>query len=425
MAERRLLWESVFYADDPRRESAEMTKEQFQTQLNEIEALGREDVVPCLVALVLKAGIENGASDIHLEPGPSRLGVRFRVDGVLQHMAEIGVQLSRNVIARVKVLANLLTYRTDLPQEGRIDGAEYGGQVDLRVSTFPTVHGEKAVIRIFDPSKRTFDIDALGMAPDVRGMIEQRLRRPQGVLLLTGPSGSGKTTTIYACLRFLVSQSGGTRNIVTVEDPVEYVIEGVTQTQANSAVGLTFARAMRSLLRQDPEVIMIGEIRDPETARIAIEAGLTGHLVISTIHSGDACGVFNRLLDMGVEGFLITSSVNLVLAQRLVRVLCKACKRPAAGVQGEPTVPGVLSDRVYGPIGCTECLHTGYRGRTLLAEVLTMSPSLKEAILKKADEKELFDAAVASGMKPFLEAAAEKINQGITTPAEVRRVMVV
>ena len=402
-----------------------MTKDRFQTQLREIESRGGDDVVPLLVAAALRAGIDNGASDIHLEPTPSALAVRLRVDGVLQHMAEIQADLSPNIVARVKVLANLLTYRTDLPQEGRIDSEEYGGEVDLRVATFPTVHGEKAVIRIFDPQKRTFAIDDLGMTPDVRQTLEERLCRPQGVLLLTGPSGSGKTTTIYACLRLLVTESGGTRNIVTVEDPVEYVIDGVTQTQVNPAVGLTFGRALRSLLRQDPEAIMIGEIRDPETAQIAIEAGLTGHLVISTIHSGTACGVFNRLLEMGVEGFLITSSVGLVMAQRLVRVLCKECKRPIDSASEAEGIPGVQPSHAHGAVGCATCLQTGYRRRTLLAEVLTMSPALKEAVLSKTDEKALLDVAVEAGMKPLAAAGVEKINQAITSPAELKRVLVV
>jgi len=370
---------------------------------------GGESSVPDLVSLLIRQAVDARASDIHLEPTEGHVAVRLRIDGVLQQVATLDAGLRPNLVARVKVMSNLVTYRTDVPQEGRIEGGVHGAPVDLRVSTFPTIHGEKVVIRIFDPRKRTFEIAELGMSDAVRQTFERHISRPQGLILLTGPSGSGKTTTIYSALRVIADRGQFRKNIVTIEDPVEHAIPGVTQTQINSAVGLTFARCLRSLLRQDPEVIMVGEIRDSETAKIAVEAGLTGHLVLSTIHSGTACGVFHRLLEMDVEPYLVTSSVALVLAQRLVRVLCPKCRVPAeAGFQ---------------PRGCPECLHTGYQGRTLLAELLTPSDDIKTAILTRADASSLLSLARKSGMRTLSEEGVELVKRGVTSQDELRRVL--
>jgi len=398
--------------------------ESLNHRLHELEASEAESRVADAVDAMITTAIEHGASDIHVEPTDSELEIKCRIDGVLQRVAAMGEGLAANVIARVKVIANLLTYRTDIPQDGRIDSEGRPWEVDLRVSTFPTVHGEKAVIRIFDPEKRTFVLEELGFADEVRDELERFIMRPQGVVLLTGPSGSGKTTTIYSSLRLVMNRSGGARSIVTIEDPVEYTIPGATQTQVNPTVGLTFANSLRSLLRQDPEIIMIGEIRDQETAAIAVEAGLTGHLVISTIHSGAAHGVFNRLLDMGVEPFLITSAVTLSLAQRLVRMLCPSCRRPA---QNEDEFEG-LSDRCGGtafvPVGCEDCVQTGYRGRKPIAEILATTPELKQAILARADSTELERIAVESGMRTLAEHGIDQIRAGLTSPGELRRVLV-
>jgi type II secretory ATPase GspE/PulE/Tfp pilus assembly ATPase PilB-like protein len=258
----------------------------------------------------------------------------------------------------------------------------------------------------------------------VEKALEALLRRPQGVILLTGPAGSGKTTTIYAALRFIIQSSKAPKNIVSVEDPVECVVEGVSQTQIGPAAGLTFARALRSLMRQDPEVIVIGEIRDRETAEIAMDAGLTGHLVISTIHAGTACGVFTRLLDMGIEPYLLTSAVSAVLAERLVRVLCPECKRPAKSEEEFESLKAALGARAFVAGGCPACLGTGYKGRTPIVELLEMNELLRQAILSKSDTEELARRAKDAGMKTLLDDGIQKIKCGITTPAELRRVLV-
>jgi len=395
----------------------------LQSRLKELEGQGTSGISG-LVDFLIKGALEAGASDIHLRPGPSVTDVRFRLDGVLQQVAETALVLHPNIIARLKVLSSLLTYRTDIPQEGRIDATKYGGSVDLRVSTFPTIHGERAVVRIFDPRMEELSLKELGFSEEVKNTLEGHLRRPQGVILLTGPAGSGKTTTIYATLRFIIQSSRAPKNIVSVEDPVECVVEGVSQTQINPAAGLTFARALRSLMRQDPEAIVIGEIRDVETAEIAIDAGLTGHLVISTIHAGTACGVFTRLLDMGIEPYLLTSAVSAVLAQRLVRILCPKCKCPAESNEHFEGLKEALSGRAFVARGCPSCLDTGYKGRTPIAELFQMRETLRQAILSKSDTEELAKIAKDEGMKTLLADAIQKIKAGITSPQELRRVLV-
>jgi type II secretory ATPase GspE/PulE/Tfp pilus assembly ATPase PilB-like protein len=362
-----------------------------------------------LVDLILHDAVGRAASDVHFEPTQRAVAVRYRLDGVLQTVAALDRQLAPNVVARLKVLSELLTYRLDVPQEGGIRGARERYGADMRVSTFPTVHGEKAVVRIFDPAVHTLELEQLGLAPDALEALTGLLRERSGAVLLTGPSGSGKTTTIYACLRHLVRASGGGRHVVTIEDPVEQVLEGVSQSQARPGTEFDFARGLRSLLRQDPEVIMIGEIRDRDTAGIAVEAALTGHLVFSTLHAGSACGVVSRLLDMGVEPHLLTSGLKGVLNQRLVRRVCPACG-PAAGAGREPA-------------GCDVCGGAGYRGRLLLAELLTPDARLRNAILARADSIGLEAAADRPGRKTIWSAADEAVAAGLTTPGEIERVL--
>ena len=376
-----------------------------------------------LVDHFIAQGIENCASDIHAEPTVEGLRVRYRIDGVLQDVALLDSSLSSSVVARLKVLSDLLTYRTDIPQEGRIQSNKHGGAVDLRVSTFPTIHGEKAVVRIFDPKNKTFDLHSLGFPPHALETLQAHLSRPQAVVLLTGPSGSGKTTTLYSCINHILETSPIPRNIVTIEDPVEYGLPGVTQTQVNPPAGLTFATGLRSLLRQDPEVIMIGEIRDPETARIAIESGLTGHLVLSTIHTGTACNVFGRLLDMGVEPYLITSALDLVVAQRLVRALCPACKEQVPPRPSDPLA--VRAGQVFEPRGCDHCSFLGYRGRRPLVEALAVSEEVRQALLSRADRQALQDAARKRGMQTLFDHAVSMVRDGLTSVSEIRRVLVV
>jgi type II secretory ATPase GspE/PulE/Tfp pilus assembly ATPase PilB-like protein len=372
---------------------------ELQTQVDALTRLGPERASR-LIETILGEAVRREASDVHLEPTHSALEVRYRLDGVLQPVAVVDRELAPNLVARLKVLAELLTYRVDIPQEGGIREAVAGHGVEMRVSTFPTIHGEKAVVRLFDPTGRLLDLDHLGLAPDLLCEWTALLRERTGALLLTGPSGSGKTTTIYACLRALVRADSG-RHIVTIEDPVEQALEGVSQSQARPGTEFDFARGLRSLLRQDPEVIMIGEVRDPETAGIAIEAALTGHLVLSTLHAGSACGVIGRLLDMGVEPYLLTSGLRAILNQRLVRRLCPACS----------------------VAGCEHCARTGYRGRLLLAELLALDAPLRQAILSRSDTAQL-EVVVARSGRPTLRAAAGKaVAAGLTTPAEIERVL--
>jgi type II secretory ATPase GspE/PulE/Tfp pilus assembly ATPase PilB-like protein len=367
---------------------------------------GLPESIPELLDALLHEAVRRGASDLHLEPTHRSLEVRFRLDGVLHRAATLRKELAPNLIARLKVLAELLTYRNDVPQEGRLHWSHAPAGSAMRVSTFPTIHGEKAAIRLFDAESQVFDLDQLALPAAVRGELDRLLASPSGAILLTGPSGSGKTTTIYACLRHLVKTGDGGRHIVTLEDPVEQVLEGVSQAQARPGSEFDFARGLRSLLRQDPEVVMIGEIRDPDTAGIAIEAALTGHLVFSTLHAGSACGVLGRLLDMGVEPYLLTSGVRGILNQRLVRRVCPQCRQS----DGEPA-------------GCDACAGTGYRGRLLLAELLTLHPALRRAVLAKADLFALQAAAAEAPQPTLAEAADDAVKRGVTTRSEIVRVL--
>ncbi|MBI3098813.1 MAG: type II/IV secretion system protein [Planctomycetes bacterium] len=422
----------------------------FPDHLHTVEA-GGEDAVPDLVEALIAESIAAGASDLHLRPAGDHIDVLFRLDGVLTPVATLRRDLQPNIVARFKILADLLTYRTDIPQEGRLrrvagsDSPGRNGPSDLRVATFPTIYGEKVAVRIFDERREVQTLDSLGMPPEVLGPLQAALSKNEGTILLTGPAGSGKTTTLYAALRHLMS-GGRERNIVTVEDPVETAIPGLTQTQVQPAAGLTFARCLRSLLRQDPEVIMIGEVRDAETAAIGIEAGLTGHLVLSTVHSGSACGVFTRLLEMGIEPYLLTSSVSGVVAQRLLRRLC-GCARPAgragppappraggtpaprgAGVSPAPRGTGPYADDLEGavvldPVGCEECHGTGYRGRFLIAEWVSIEGEVGKAILGRRATPEIAEVARAAGMRPLRQAALTALRTGLTSVAELVRVM--
>jgi type II secretory ATPase GspE/PulE/Tfp pilus assembly ATPase PilB-like protein len=379
----------------------------LQAQLDALDLAGPERASR-LVDRILTDAVGRAASDVHLEPTPRAVEVRYRLDGVLQTVASLGRELAPNVVARLKVLAELLTYRLDIPQEGSIRQEQNHCGVDMRVSTFPTVHGEKVVVRIFHANIQSLDLEQLGLPADLQAALAGLLRERTGAIFLTGPSGSGKTTTIYACLRHLVRSAAGGRHVVTIEDPVEQVIEGVSQSQARPGTDFDFARGLRSLLRQDPEVIMIGEVRDRETAATAIEAALTGHLVISTLHAGSACGVVGRLREMGVEPYLLTSGLKGILNQRLVRRVCAACRQPLAFRE---------------TLGCARCAGTGYRGRLLLAELLTLDAPLRQAILDRADTATLEAAANHAGRQTIWAAAERAVADGLTTPAEVERVL--
>ena len=364
-----------------------------------------------LVDDLLGKAVESGASDVHFEPTAKELVVKFRLDGMLKVVETLPKALAANVVSRLKVMGGLLTYRNDVPQEGRIElSDEFGGKViDQRVAVFPTIHGQRAVVRLFYEEPGLAELDRLGFSGGILSALKQIAESNQGVLLLTGPAGSGKSTTLGGLLRYIVARFAG-KSIVTLEDPVERRIAGVTQVQIAPHGQMTFPTALRSLLRQDPEVLMIGEIRDAETARIAIEAGLTGHLLMSTMHSGTPAGGLLRLLEMGIEPYQVTSSISAVVNQRLVRKLCEQCKRPT-GAEGE-----------YQPAGCDGCFGTGFRGRTLIAEMVQMDGELRGALLDKADLDELEQILARRGHMSMRQDGRRLVGEGITTQEELDKV---
>jgi type II secretory ATPase GspE/PulE/Tfp pilus assembly ATPase PilB-like protein len=366
----------------------------------------------------LKIAQASGASDVHFQPGADGLELRWRLDGVLHPIASVPVKVAPNMIARLKVLAELLTYRTDIPQEGRIKGAP--GEVEMRVSTFPTVFGEKAVVRMFAGAGRFLRLNDLGLPDQVRAELDHLLGETSGAIVLSGPAGSGKTTTIYACLRELSARAQGQRSLATLEDPVEAIVPGAAQSQVNPAAGFTLESGLKSLLRQDPEVIAIGEIRDKATAEIALQAALTGHLILTTLHAGSACEVIGRFLDMGIEPYVVRSGLRAVVSQRLVRRLC-ACATQTTKPDDFLGLP-VRQARL--PRGCPECGGTGYIGRAVLAELLLPhSDELAHAILHSSDVRQLEQAAIAAGMIDQWARACAAVEAGITAPGEVRRIL--
>ena len=391
-----------------------------------MEALTARDLgVVAAVDRLVRQGAYHRASDVHLEPWAQCLAIRFRIDGVLHMVARLPLEQHAQIVSRVKVLAGLVAYQKQMPQEGRIDAHEDRLNAAMRVSTFPTVHGEKAVIRILSTPERLLPLAALGFRADVIEALREFISRPHGVLLLTGPSSSGKTTTIYALLREIAATRHPAAHVVTIEDPVEYELGEIAQSEVHPSAGFTFEVALRSLLRQDPDVIMVGEIRDAETARTAIQAGLTGHLVISTIHSGTAAGVFTRLLDMGVEPFLIGSAVTLILAQRLVRVNCPHCRttyEPDDALKLRFGIPGHAGPFVHGA-GCELCQGIGFRGRTAIGEMLAMNEVLAELILARSRTRTIHDAAMAARMVSLRKDGVEKALAGTTTLEELRLVL--
>ncbi|MBT4867333.1 MAG: type II/IV secretion system protein [Planctomycetaceae bacterium] len=371
-----------------------------------------------LVDAVLRSAREAAASDVHLQPTAEHLEMKWRIDGVLQPVAEFPLELATKVVARLKVLAELLTYRTDIPQEGRLCVAE--DNVETRISTFPTLFGEKVVARLFVGSGKFRRLDELGLESDVLAQLQRLLEQTGGVILLTGPAGSGKTTTIYAALREIVDKTGGSRSLVTLEDPIEVVVPGVAQSQVNPAVDFNMATGLRSQLRQDPEVLMVGEIRDRETAETVFQACLTGHLVVTTFHAGSAAAAISRLCDMGIEPYLIRSGLLAVLCQRLLRKLCH-CAIVSNEVDARM---GLNVEQVRQPVGCDDCGGTGYSGRMLLTEMLIPDEAeLGRAILDRSDARQLHQRAVEGGMVEQWERARQAVERGETSPAEVFRVL--
>jgi len=386
--------------------------------------LASEAPVIRLVNLVMQRAVEGRASDIHIEPFENRLKVRYRIDGVLQEVEAPPAKSTAAVISRIKIMAKLNIAERRLPQDGRIMHRVQGKELDLRVSTVPTSHGESVVMRILDRESVVLDFDSLGFDDTIRAEFVRQLEMPHGIILVTGPTGSGKTTTLYTALSALNKPE---RKIITVEDPVEYQLEGINQIQAKASIGLDFAHALRSIVRQDPDVIMIGEMRDLETARIAIQSALTGHLVLSTIHTNDAAGGVTRMLDMGVEDYLLTSTVNAILAQRLVRTLDPASCEPYELLPELAREIGLaeLAEQerytFYRPIQSEEN-PTGYRGRTSILELLNMSDPVRRLVMRHATSGELQELAVAEGMRTMYQDGLIKCQKGITTLDEILRV---
>ncbi len=374
-----------------------------------LETADDAPIIRMLNALLTQAA-NNGASDIHIEPYERESSVRFRVDGTLREVVRPNRALHAALISRLKIMAELDIAEKRLPQDGRISLRIGGRAIDVRVSTLPSAHGERAVLRLLDKSESRFTLAALGMDGERLERFQRLAQQPHGIVLVTGPTGSGKTTTLYAALQTVDTS---TTNVLTVEDPIEYELPGIGQTQVNARIDLTFAKALRAILRQDPDVIMIGEIRDYETAQIAIQASLTGHLVLATLHTNDAVSAVTRLTDMGVEPFLLSSSLLGVLAQRLVRKLCPVCKSP------EPLPEGGTR---YHPVGCPACASSGYKGRTGVYELMVCDDTIRGLIHNQAAESELLAAARANGLRSMREDGDRLVAAGVTSEEEVLRV---
>jgi type II secretory ATPase GspE/PulE/Tfp pilus assembly ATPase PilB-like protein len=380
--------------------------------LDDLVHLANEAPVVKLVNLLLLEALEARASDVHLEGYADQFRVRYRIDGVLQEAPSPPAHLAAAVVSRLKIMAELDIAERRAPQDGRIRLRLQDRQVDVRVSTLPTLHGESVVLRLLDKEKGWGSLEELGMAEDTLLQFQQAIARPNGVVLVTGPTGSGKTTTLYAAVESIRT---GREKILTVEDPVEYELAGVPQVPVNEKFGVTFATALRALLRQDPDVLLVGEIRDEETAQIATHAALTGHLVLTTLHTNDAAGALTRLLDLGVPPYLVGSTVQAVLAQRLVRRVCRQC--------GEWSEEGSAptSERVFLGSGCRTCWNTGYVGRTGMYELLVMNDEIRSAVIRHAPSTDLQRLAEASGMRCLKEDGRRVVHAGFTTPAEVLR----
>ncbi len=370
------------------------------------------------VAQLLEFADAIGTSDVHLQPTLGELEVKFRFDGVLQHLGEFPTGVTSSIVSRLKVLSNLLTYRNDIPQEGRI--ALPGEAAEVRVSTFPTLYGERAVLRFFGRGKNLKRLEDLGHSSNVTQSLYETLAETSGAMLVTGPAGSGKSTTLFACLRELAHSSGGNRSLLTIEDPIEVPLIGVSQSQVNVPAGFDLHTGLRSLLRQDPEVIMIGEIRDPLTAEIAIQACLTGQLMLTTYHADSTATAITRLLDMGIEPYLLRSGVIGILSQRLLRKVCQC----ATMSTNEKDFFGLPLNSCLNPQGCVTCNMTGYIGRVVASEFLSLKDSsLADQVLDTRDSRSIYRIATANGMKSIWENATDLVRNGTTSPAEVRRVL--
>jgi type IV pilus assembly protein PilB len=407
-------------------EGMEVVQHEETFDLGELEKTAEEAPVVKLVNLILADAISKGASDIHVEPYEKFMRVRERIDGVLYEVMRPPIQMKNSITSRLKIMSQLDIAERRLPQGGRFMIRMQNREMDFRVSVVPTLFGEKIVMRLLDKSKLQLDLTKLGFEPDTLEIFRGAIYRPYGMILVTGPTGSGKTTTLYSVLSELNKVS---ENICTAEDPIEFNIPGVNQVQMHEAIGLNFAASLREFLRQDPDIILVGEIRDLETAEIAVKAALTGHLVLSTLHTNDAPSTIGRLLDMGVEPFLVSSSLIVTVAQRLVRTICQDCKEPVdipADALVELGVPEAEADdfTCYKGKGCSKCSNIGYRGRLSLYEVMPTTEEIQELVLRRAAANEIKRVAIQEGMKTLRMSGIAKIKQGITTIEEVLRVTV-
>ena len=408
---------SILNEDSDDTEQEEINEDEFEENIIGV-SYSDAPIVKLVNQLIVKA-VQQNASDIHFEGMKDYFAVRFRIDGTLHDYKKFSKKIQETVISRIKVMANLDVAETRRPQDGAIRVNIGTRTVDIRVSIIPSITGEKAVLRILDTSKELLGLEDIGMSEGDIKLFEEKLRYPNGIILVTGPTGSGKTTTLYAALKRIATRD---KNIMTIEDPIEYRIDGITQVQVNSKLDLTFANALKYFLRQDPDVILVGEIRDAETAKTAIAASLTGHLVLSTVHTNDSATTLARLIDMGVEPFLLASSLLLVIGQRLVRRVCDECK---SEVKTKDEIKLILSeygykiDKHFKGNGCDKCKNTGFYGRVGIFELLNIDESVKKLLIKKADAREIKKAAIENGMRTMLDDGMQKVKLGITTPEEV------
>jgi len=397
----------------------EETEEEVPEELNHLKGMAQEKGIIRLVDVLIENAVNQRASDIHIEPEETHVRVRYRIDGILYDREFLPRKMQPAITSRIKLLSQMNIAERRLPQDGRIKGTFGGRPIDIRVSTIPTIYGESIVMRLLDKETSFLTLEELGMDTETLKKYESLIRKPYGMILITGPTGSGKTTTLYASLDRINSPD---KKIITIEEPVEYLMKGINQIQVKPKIGLTFASGLRHIVRQDPDVIMVGEIRDLETAGIAIHAALTGHLIFSTLHTNDAPGAMTRLMDMGVENYLVSSTLIGVVAQRLVRRICNSCKT-------EYRIPSELkkelrinTDILWRGKGCEECSNTGYRGRIGIFELLVVNDEIRNMIMAKATSRELREKAISLGMKTLRQDGIEKVMKGITTSDEVLRV---
>ncbi len=393
--------------------------------LSEVEAAVEEAPIVKLVNTLVTRAVNERASDLHIEPGERDLRVRFRIDGVLHEVMTTPRSVSGTVVSRLKIMADLDIAERRIPQDGRVSLRVAGRQIDLRVATLPSIYGEKVVIRVLDKDDAILELPDLGFLPEPLARFETSYTKPYGAILVTGPTGSGKTTTLYSTLNVL---NEADKNIITVEDPVEYRLPGVTQVQVNRKAGLQFAKVLRAILRSDPDIVLVGEVRDVETAKTAVEAALTGHLVLTTLHTNDAASSVNRLVDMGVEPYLVSSALDSILAQRLARRICERCRTPKEASGDLISQMGFDPDEgpftIYDAVGCKACSDTGYRGRLSINEVLLVTEEIQRLAVERRPSDEIKEVAIEQGMKTLRRDGMEKVRLGHTTLEEVLRVVV-